>query len=46
MGAVAALFVVSAFLRGVDIQLLEQMKVDAPHWLSRLHEATGTTPTD
>ncbi|WP_326687466.1 MULTISPECIES: DUF4311 domain-containing protein [unclassified Streptomyces] len=46
VGAVTALFVVSAFLRGVDLQLLEQMKVHAPHWLSQFHETTGTTPTD
>lgn len=44
-GAVVLLFVGSAFLRGVDIQLLQQMKADVPHWLSRLHDATGTTPT-
>ncbi|WP_369205045.1 DUF4311 domain-containing protein [Streptomyces sp. PU-14G] len=46
VGAVVALFAMSALLRGVDVQLLQQMEVDVPHWLSRFHDATGTTPTD
>ncbi|MFB6704135.1 DUF4311 domain-containing protein [Streptomyces sp. NBC_01527] len=45
-GAVAVLFIASAFLRGVDLDILEQMKVHAPNWLHQLHEATGTEPTD
>ncbi|MZD04390.1 DUF4311 domain-containing protein, partial [Streptomyces sp. SID5785] len=43
-GAVITLFVASTFLRGVDITLLEQMKVDIPHWLMQLHDSTGTKP--
>ncbi|WP_030891023.1 DUF4311 domain-containing protein [Streptomyces sp. NRRL F-5053] len=46
VGAVVALFAVSAVLRGVDLQLLHQMKVDAPGWLEEFHRATGTEPTD
>ncbi|MFD7922806.1 DUF4311 domain-containing protein [Streptomyces sp. NPDC059740] len=44
-GAVVLLFAASAFLRGVDLQLLQQMKVTAPGWLQHLHDATHTTPT-
>ncbi|MGI5466917.1 DUF4311 domain-containing protein [Streptomyces sp. CA-132043] len=44
-GAVVLLFAASAFLRGVDLQLLAQMKVSAPGWLSHLHAVTGTEPT-
>lgn len=43
-GVVVALFVASTFLRGVDITLLEQMKVHVPHWLMQLHDTTGTKP--
>ncbi|WP_353940309.1 DUF4311 domain-containing protein [Streptomyces sp. HUAS MG91] len=43
-GVVIALFVASTFLRGVDITLLEQMKVHIPHWLTQLHDTTGTKP--
>lgn len=46
VGAVIALFVISGVLRGVDLQLLEQMKVHVPGWLAQFHETTGTTPTD
>lgn len=45
-GAVIGLFAASAVLRGVDLQLLHQMKVHVPHWLSHFHEVTGTTPKD
>jgi uncharacterized protein (TIGR03580 family) len=44
-GSVVALFVISGFLRGVDIQLLQQMKTSAPHWLMHLHDITHTLPT-
>ncbi|OON71892.1 DUF4311 domain-containing protein [Streptomyces tsukubensis] len=40
--AVIALFVASSFLRGVDMELLEQMKIGVPGWLHQLHESTGT----
>ncbi|MDJ1133762.1 DUF4311 domain-containing protein [Streptomyces iconiensis] len=46
VGAVIALFVISGILRGVDLQLLEQMKVHVPDWLAQFHKTTGTTPTD
>ncbi|MEV1024179.1 DUF4311 domain-containing protein [Streptomyces sp. NPDC050264] len=43
-GAVIVLFAASTFLRGADLTLLEQMKVDIPHWLMQFHDATGTKP--
>ena len=43
--SVVSLFVISGFLRGVDLQLLTQMKTSIPHWLSQLHDVTHTTPT-
>jgi uncharacterized protein (TIGR03580 family) len=42
--AVALLFIVSGFLRGVDFTLLTQLNVDVPTWLAELHRITGTTP--
>ncbi|MCQ4211216.1 DUF4311 domain-containing protein [Streptomyces longispororuber] len=43
-GAVIILFAASTFLRGADITLLQQLKVDIPHWLLQFHDATGTKP--
>lgn len=40
--AVVLLFLVSSFLRGVDMQLLQEMKIAVPGWLDQLHESTGT----
>ncbi|GAA2096513.1 DUF4311 domain-containing protein [Streptomyces albiaxialis] len=45
-GAVITLFTASAFLRGVDLTLLQQMKVHVPDWLNQVHDSTGTKPTD
>ncbi|MFF1695383.1 DUF4311 domain-containing protein [Streptomyces sp. NPDC055239] len=43
-GAVIVLFAASTVLRGADITLLQQLKVDVPHWLLQFHDATGTKP--
>lgn len=42
--AVVLLFIVSGFLRGVDIALITQLHLSVPGWLSELHRITGTTP--
>ncbi|MFC8128253.1 DUF4311 domain-containing protein [Streptomyces sp. NPDC057302] len=43
-GAVIVLFAASTVLRGADLTLLQQLKVDVPHWLLQFHDATGTKP--
>jgi hypothetical protein len=42
--AVALLFIVSGFLRGIDSTLLTQLHLSVPDWLAELHRVTGTTP--
>lgn len=37
MFAIVLLFVLSAFFRGFDVQLLTAFKCDIPHWLNNLH---------
>lgn len=41
---VLTLFAASTFLRGADVTLLQQLNVDIPHWLTHLHDVTGTKP--
>lgn len=40
--AVVLLFVFSAFFRGTDLLLFEQMDIAVPGWLSQLHNALGS----
>ncbi|MFC3999904.1 DUF4311 domain-containing protein [Nocardiopsis sediminis] len=40
--AVVLLFAFSAFFRGIDIQLLQDMEVPVPGWLAGLHTALGS----
>lgn len=37
MAAIILLFVLSAFFRGFDVQMLESFKLDAPSWLENIH---------
>ncbi|MFC0272618.1 DUF4311 domain-containing protein [Metabacillus herbersteinensis] len=39
--SVILLFVLSAFFRGFDIQMLESMQINAPEWLLNLHKLLG-----
>ncbi|WP_141108338.1 DUF4311 domain-containing protein, partial [Enterococcus sp. 3H8_DIV0648] len=41
MVAIAALFILSGFFRGFDLQVLESFKLQAPNWLENIHKMLG-----
>jgi uncharacterized protein (TIGR03580 family) len=41
MVAIVALFILSGFFRGFDLQVLESFKLQAPNWLENIHKMLG-----
>jgi hypothetical protein len=41
MVAIVALFILSEFFRGFDLQVLESFKLPAPNWLENIHKMLG-----
>jgi hypothetical protein len=39
MGAIVALFVLSAFFRGFDMKMIESFHLTVPNWLDLIHSS-------